>query len=74
VKFEAVFHLKLLQSEKILPIGRRKPNLGIVSRMETIHKMEFNFSPQHHLMVHGVIHPLERQMQSKGKEAERLDD
>jgi hypothetical protein len=62
-----------VQPEKILPIGRRKPNLGIVSRMETIHKMEFNFSPQHHLMVHELMHPWQRLLQSECKE-ERLDD
>jgi hypothetical protein len=41
--------------------------------METIHKLEFNFSPQRHLMVHEVMHPLQRQLQSGRKEAERSD-
>jgi hypothetical protein len=35
--------------------------------METIHKMEFNFSPQHHLMVHELMHPLERQLPVSAK-------
>jgi hypothetical protein len=38
--------------------------------METIHKMEFNFSPQHHLMVHELMHPLQRLLQTERNGAE----
>jgi hypothetical protein len=38
--------------------------------METIHKMEFNFSPQRHLMVHEVMHPLQRLLQTERNGAE----
>jgi hypothetical protein len=41
--------------------------------METINKMEFNFPSRHHLMVHGVVHPLERKAPGDYKEAERLE-